>query len=76
MATRITKCDTTYIQQTQVEHPPQWRIMASIEQKGEDNIRCQGASWRIAPDNRNPKCVEEIWKDWGETWMWENKKGL
>ena len=33
MATRSTRCDIKYIKQAQVEHPLQWKMIASIEHK-------------------------------------------
>ena len=39
-------------------------------------MKYQGAEGRIAPNNITPQCLEYIWKDWGETCMWENTQGL
>ena len=39
-------------------------------------MRYQGAEGSIAQEKINLQCLENIWKDWGETWTWEKKEGL
>ena len=58
-----TSCDPTYIRQAQVENPPEWKIIASIEHRKEDHVSYQGESGRADPDNMTSQCLEEIWKE-------------
>ena len=42
MATRSNRCDTTYIRQAQLEHPPEGTTVSSIEYTGSYHVRYQG----------------------------------
>ena len=46
-------------------------MISSIKHTVEDNVRYQGKSGTIALDNRTPELIEEMWKTWVETLMWE-----
>ena len=39
-------------------------------------MRYPGESGKIDLDNITPKYIEDIWKDWKETWIWEKIEGL
>ena len=39
-------------------------------------MRFQGSAGTISPDKRTIQCLENIWKQWGEIWIWDKKKEL
>ena len=39
-------------------------------------MRYQWEEGGIDPDKRTPQFLEDIWKEWGETWIWQNTEGL
>ena len=47
-------------------------MVQPIEHTGEDHVRYQGATGTIDPDSITLQRLEDIWKQWGETWIWQN----
>ena len=76
METISTRFGLTYRQHKRVEHLPEWKVLASIEQTGKDHVRYQGAVGTITSDNRTPQRLEDILKEWGETWIREKIEGI